>query len=112
MLPLRKGTSLRGIPLRIPRNWQKRWRALRKAAGFTHRQPDVCRHTFASCHAVYFRDLGKLQWEMGHRSVDLLRSRYLNLPQVKQAKEYWLAKASQKVSSAGNQIKISRNASG
>ena len=39
-------------------------------------------------------------------------SRYLNLPQVKQAKEYWLAKASQKVSSAGNQIKISRNASG
>ena len=30
-----------------------------------------------------------LQLEMGHRSADLLRTRYLNLPQVKQAYEYW-----------------------
>ena len=89
VLPLRKTTSLRGVPLRVPRNWQNRWRALRRAAGFNHWQPDVCRHTFASYHAAYFRDLGTLQLEMGHRSTDLLRSRYLNLPQVKQAKEYW-----------------------
>ena len=89
VLPLRKKKKLQGVDLRIPRNWQNRWRALRRAAGFTHWQPDVCRHTFASYHAAYFRDLGALQLEMGHRSADLLRSRYLNLPQVKQAKEYW-----------------------
>ena len=89
VLPLRKRNRLQGIPLRIPRNWQNRWRALRRAAGFTHWQPDVCRHTFASYHAAYFRDLGALQLEMGHRSADLLRSRYLNLPQVRQAKVYW-----------------------
>ncbi len=91
VLPLRKVKSLRGVPLRIPRNWQNRWRALRRAAGFSagHWQADVCRHTFASYHAAYFRDLGALQLEMGHRSTDLLRSRYLNLPKVKQAKVYW-----------------------
>ena len=89
VLPLRKKNRLQGIALRIPRNWQNRWRALRRAAGFTDWQPDVCRHTFASYHAAYFRDLGALQLEMGHRSADLLRSRYLNLPQVKQGKEYW-----------------------
>ena len=88
-VPLRKKKKLQGVDLRIPRNWQKRWRALRRAAGFTHWQPDVCRHTFASYHAAYFRDLGALQLEMGHRSADLLRSRYLNLPQVRQAKVYW-----------------------
>lgn len=91
VLPLRKTKSLKNVPLRIPRNWLNRWRALRRAAGFAagHWQPDVCRHTFASYHAAYFRDLGTLQMEMGHRSTDLLRSRYLNLPQVKQAREYW-----------------------
>ncbi len=92
VLPLRKKKQLQGVALRIPRNWQNRWRALRKAAGFTHWQPDVCRHTFASYHAAYFRDLGALQLEMGHRSADLLRSRYLNLPQVNQAKVYWNAR--------------------
>ncbi len=89
VLPLRKKKKLQGVDLRIPRNWQNRWWALRRAAGFTHWQPDVCRHTFASYHAAYFRDLGALQLEMGHRSADLLRSRYLNLPQVRQAKVYW-----------------------
>lgn len=89
VLPLRKKKQLHGVVLSIPLNWQKRWRALRRAAGFTDWQPDVCRHTFASYHAAYFRDLGALQLEMGHRSTDLLRSRYLNLPQVKQAKVYW-----------------------
>ena len=91
VVPLRKTTSLRGVPLRIPRNWQNRWRKLRRAAGFAPGQwvPDVCRHTFASYHAARFHDLGALQLEMGHRSVELLRSRYLNLPQVNQAKAYW-----------------------
>ncbi len=92
VLPLRKKKQLQGVGLRIPRNWQNRWRALRRAAGFTHWQPDVCRHTFASYHAAYFRDLGALQLEMGHRSTDLLRSRYLNLPQVTKARQYWASR--------------------
>ena len=81
VVPLRRKNRLKDVPMLIPRNWQNRWRALRRAAGFTHWQPDVCRHTFASYHAAHFRDLGKLQLEMGHRSADLLRSRYLNLPE-------------------------------
>ena len=90
-LPLRKIKSLKGVTLRIPRNWQQRWLALRRAAGFAAGQwiPDVCRHTFASYHAAYFRNLGELQLEMGHRSTDLLRSRYLNLPATKDSKGFW-----------------------
>lgn len=90
-VPLRNKGKLRGVPLHIPGNWENRWRRLRRAAGFAPGQwvPDVCRHTFASYHAAYFRDLAALQIEMGHRSVNLLRSRYLNLPQVQQAKAYW-----------------------
>ena len=90
-VPLRNRGKLRGVPLRIPGNWENRWRRLRRAAGFAPGRwvPDVCRHTFASYHAAYFRDLGALQLEMGHRSANLLLSRYLNLPQVKQAKAYW-----------------------
>ncbi|MBQ3240352.1 MAG: tyrosine-type recombinase/integrase [Akkermansia sp.] len=94
VVPLRKCAELRGVPLRIPRNWGNRWRRLRRAAGFSAGQwvPDVCRHTFASYHAARFRDLGALQLEMGHRSADLLRSRYLNLPQVVDAGRFWRAR--------------------
>ena len=89
VVPLRKARRLQNVPLRVPRNWQNRWRALRRAAGFNHWQPDVCRHTFASYHAAYFRDLGKLQLEMGHRNTDLLRTRYLNLPGATNSTAYW-----------------------
>ena len=94
VVPLRRREALRGGRLRIPRNWEARWRRLRRAAGFAAGQwmPDVCRHTFASYHAARFRDLGALQLEMGHRSADLLRSRYLNLPQVEEAKQYWASR--------------------
>ena len=91
VVQLRRCAALRGMRLRIPRNWEARWQRLRRAAGFAPGQwvPDVCRHTFASYHAAYFRDLGALQLEMGHRSTDLLRSRYLNLPRVEEARRYW-----------------------
>lgn len=91
IVPLRKLEALCGARLRIPRNWEERWRRLRRAAGFAAGQwvPDVCRHTFASYHAARFRDLGALQLEMGHRSADLLRSRYLNLPQVEEISQFW-----------------------
>lgn len=89
VVPLRKATQLRGAKLRIPRNWQNRWKALRRAAGFTHWVPDVCRHTFASYHAAYFKNLPELQLEMGHSTPSLLRNRYLNLPRTQHAARFW-----------------------
>lgn len=62
----------------IPPNWERRWKKLRSAAHLPHWIPDVLRHTFASYHSVYFRNLPELQWEMGHRDLSLLRLRYMN----------------------------------
>ena len=60
-----------------PTNWRKHWAGLHKAAGFTLWQPDVLRHTFATHHLAAFRNYASLQLEMGHRSADLLRTRYI-----------------------------------
>lgn len=80
VVPLRKAGH---ISVRtIPRRWQQRWRALRKAAGWGKENahpwyPDVCRHTFATYHAAHFRNFPALQLEMGHRDSGLLRTRYV-----------------------------------
>ena len=60
-----------------PPNWRRLWAGLHKAAGFTHWQPDVLRHTFATHHLATFRSYTELQLEMGHRSADLIRTRYV-----------------------------------
>lgn len=78
-----------GDELCIPRDWQRRWRALRRAAGFTQWVPDVCRHTFASNHAAYFRNLPELQLEMGHRDLSLLRTRYISPVPRRAAEQFW-----------------------
>ena len=65
-----------------PSNWQRRWKALRRAAGFHHWQQDILRHTFASYHLKHQHDLARLQEEMGHRSLRLLRTRYLSMQGV------------------------------
>ncbi len=102
-LIIRPATSKTGggriIPLRhierqevlqiAPRNWATRWRALRKSAGFDHWQSDVLRHTFASYHAAFFRDLGALQLEMGHRDSSLLRTRYVSPICYREAAAFW-----------------------
>ena len=83
---------MRGIRKRerfIPRNWKRKWQALRRAAGFRHWVPDVCRHTFATYHAAMFRNLPKLQLEMGHRDTSLLRSRYMVPARRKDAEAFW-----------------------
>ena len=74
-----------------PPNWTRRWKRLRRAAGFARWQPDTLRHTFASYHIKHFKDLTQLQWEMGHRSLEHLRSRYLNLKGLTaaDAKKFW-----------------------
>lgn len=76
-VPLRRVLKLKNTVRRIPRNWQIRWRKLRQDAGFDDWAPDVCRHTFATRHVARYRNLHALQIEMGHRNIDLLRSRYV-----------------------------------
>lgn len=88
ILPLR-GT-LDEHDIRIPRDWSRRWRALRRAAGFSHWVPDICRHTFASYHAAHYRDLPALQLEMGHRDLSLLRTRYISPVSPQQSAVFWL----------------------
>lgn len=87
LLPLR--TPAEGTDLRIPRDWLRRWRALRRAAGFSHWVPDVLRHTFASYHAAHYRDLPALQLEMGHRDLSLLRTRYISPVPYREAARFW-----------------------
>lgn len=91
---------LRGIKDEGIRKWKeqtslkhapKLWRSFRRRAGFKHWVPDVLRHTFATYHAVHFRNLPELQLEMGHRDASLLRTRYVNAAYVsrKEARAFW-----------------------
>ena len=89
VVPLRRvGKIRRGLHL-IPANWQRRWQKLRQAAGFRNWQADALRHTFASYHAAYYRNLPELQLEMGHRDCSLLRSRYLQPVSRQHAALFW-----------------------
>ena len=88
-VPLRGVSDIRKCDRHIPRNWKHKWQALRRAAGFRHWVPDVCRHTFATYHAAMFRNLPDLQLEMGHRDTSLLRSRYMVPSCRKDAELFW-----------------------
>ena len=88
-VPLRGVRGIRKRERFIPRNWKRKWQALRRAAGFRHWVPDVCRHTFATYHAAMFRNLPELQLEMGHRDTSLLRSRYMVPARRKDAVSFW-----------------------
>ncbi len=74
-----------------PRNWSIRWKRLRRAAGLTPWRQDVLRHTFASYHIKQWHDFGQLQLEMGHRSAELLRTRYLSMRGITaaEAARFW-----------------------
>ena len=65
-----------------PPNWRRHWAVLHRVAGFTPWQADVLRHTFATHHLATFRSYAELQLEMGHRSADLLRTRYVAMEGV------------------------------
>ena len=49
----------------------------------------VCRHSFATYHAVLFRNLPELKLEMGHRDTSLLRSRYMVPAHRRDAVAFW-----------------------
>lgn len=82
-----------GGSLTIPRDWERRWSALRRESGLPAWQADVLRHTFASNHAAYYRNLPALQLEMGHRDLSLLSSRYVNPlhGSRREVREFWRA---------------------
>ncbi len=52
--------------LLVPKNFDRRWKALRKAAGLGKWPHDVLRHTFASYHYASQGNLARLQSQMGH----------------------------------------------
>lgn len=69
-----------------PRNWSRKWKQIRDAAGFKKCWvADVLRHTYASYHAKRYKNLPLLQLNMGHRDQSLLRSRYINMQDITQA---------------------------
>ena len=69
-----------------PKNWLRKWKSLRDDAGFKHIWVnDVLRHTYASYFAKRYRDLPRLQLNMGHRDLSLLRSRYVNMVGIKKS---------------------------
>lgn len=89
IIPLRHVHPLPRTDCIIPKNWSERWRRLRRAAGFTHWQPDALRHTFASYHAAYYRNIHELQLEMGHRNAHLLYTRYVSPTSRKDATAFF-----------------------
>ena len=69
-----------------PIDWQRRWRKIRDNSGFRGRWvQDVLRHTYASFHTKYYANLPRLQLNMGHRDLSLLRSRYINMHGISRA---------------------------
>lgn len=69
-----------------PDNFNRKWKTIRDSSGFKGVWvQDVLRHTYASYHAKYFRDLSRLQLNMGHRDQSLLRSRYVNMSGITSA---------------------------
>ncbi len=66
-----------------PTNWLSRWKHIREESGFKGNWiQDVLRHTYASFYAKYYRNLSRLQLNMGHRDQSLLRSRYVNMNNI------------------------------
>ena len=69
-----------------PRNWSKKWKQIRDNSGFKgHWVQDVLRHTYASYFTKRYSDLPRLQLNMGHRDLSLLRSRYVNMQNISKA---------------------------
>lgn len=69
-----------------PPDWNRKWKNIREESGFKGTWvQDVLRHTYASYFAKRFRDLPRLQLNMGHRDLSLLRSRYVNMAGIKKS---------------------------
>ena len=75
-----------------PLDWVCRWRKIREDSGFSGCwEQDVLRHTYASFYAKRFKDLPRLQVNMGHSNQMLLCHRYINMRGISrlEAKEFF-----------------------
>jgi len=54
----------------VPKNVDRRWRALRKAAGLSEWLHDGLRHTFASMHYAAYENTAQLKVCMGHSQTE------------------------------------------
>lgn len=94
LLKYAKEHSVVGTDLICPKNWLNKWVAIREKAGWNTTNPweqDCLRHSYASYHALKYKDFTRLQYEMGHASAALLRTRYLNMGSLKpdDAQVFW-----------------------
>jgi integrase len=89
------------MPL-CPRNFRKRWEALRKAAGFSEEglrgsgvqvlrwEPDVMRHSFASYHLALSENENRLKAQMGHaKDSEVLWQHYRARVTRREAERFW-----------------------
>ena len=86
-----------------PPNWRRRRARLHRKAGFRTWQPDVLRHTFATHHLAAFRNYAELQLEMGHRSAEQLRTRYIAMEGMKCREGFMLGSGEHTMPSAGKE---------
>ena len=75
-----------------PKNWGKKWKALRRDANLESPWvQDVLRHTFASYYMKRYKNLPRLQSQMGHADLSLLRTRYVNMYGIKKARRKYFS---------------------
>lgn len=73
----------------IPANWKRRISRIRKAAGLTAKDQDICRHTFGSMWLAANEDTATLQNLMGHSHVSTYLRHYHRAIPKRVAISFW-----------------------
>lgn len=71
-----------------PKNWQRKWQAVRRRAGISHLN-DVCRHSYASYWLAAHRDTHGLLENMGHTTSKTTIKYYLTACNPEEVPAYW-----------------------
>lgn len=71
-----------------PKNWQRKWQAVRRGAGISHLN-DVCRHSYASYWLAAHRDTYGLLENMGHTTSKTTIKYYLTACNPEEVPAYW-----------------------
>lgn len=71
-----------------PKNWQRKWQAVRRGAGISHLN-DVCRHSYASYWLAAHRDTHGLLENMGHTTSKTTIKYYLTACNPEEVPVYW-----------------------
>ncbi len=75
----------------IPRDWGRKWKAIRKGAGIGDMQ-DVCRHTYASYWLAKHENMDRLLLNMGHTTNKVTLKHYLTACEKYEADKFWSIK--------------------